>query len=766
MGLLSAPARRTPTTPDRPERPARPGPIRLAATCAVCMGLWLPLLGHGQSATPGATVELEELVVVGSAPTAGAVARERLAAMPAGTAFLAVDDLQGQANLTVSDALTTAPGVIVQDFFGANDQPRIQMRGSGLQQNPVERGVLFLQDGLPLNRADGAYVVGLADPRQAEYIEVNRGYAANRLGATVLGGALNFVSPTGSSQPGLRLDAEGGSFGHVNVSGRGGFSTGTMDGFLIATHTRRDGFRDINDSERTGVTANAGFVLNDAVKTRFFAGFTDLGFDVAGPLPAAVLDDDPERNHPGPTVIPGMPPTVLQPGPNVLRDRPQREATQLRIGNRTTAELGAHVLDAAVGYVHSDDEFRFPIPGGIRATDGGDLTVVGRYAWRPDDAAVLPRFEATVQFATGSADRRNYVNDRGTRGALFGDSELDATTLALHAGAHLPLGGGFTLSPALAWSHATRENTDEFTAPARPTIAFSPLNPAQRVPDGAVPAVSTSYDRSYSGVTPSLALTWQPGDAHLLFAALSRSFEPPTHDDLLATVNGTPNSSPGRPNPGNPALVADVFRTPGLDEQTATTVEFGWRGGFERLVVDAVTYYAWVDDELLNLRDVTGASLGAINADDTRHFGVELGVYAELGDALSTRISYTFQDFHFEDDPLRSNNELAGAPPHNLRADVDWTPLAALYLGTTVDWRPADTPVDNLNTLYNDGFVTVDLRGRYELNPSLALFAEVRNVFDETYAASTLIVDQGRADQAAFIPGDGRAGYVGVTLRF
>lgn len=42
----------------------------------------------------------------------------------------------------------------------------------------------------------------------------------------------------------------------------------------------------------------------------------------------------------------------------------------------------------------------------------------------------------------------------------------------------------------------------------------------------------------------------------------------------------------------------------------------------------------------------------------------------------------------------------------------------------------------------------------------------MRNVFDETYAGSTLIVDQARADQAAFLPGDGRAFYAGVQARF
>jgi iron complex outermembrane receptor protein len=56
---------------------------------------------------------------------------------------------------------------------------------------------------------------------------------------------------------------------------------------------------------------------------------------------------------------------------------------------------------------------------------------------------------------------------------------------------------------------------------------------------------NTSYARSYEGWNPSIALSYRPDNVQTYFAAVSRSFEPPTHDDLLATVYGTPNSSPG-----------------------------------------------------------------------------------------------------------------------------------------------------------------------------------------------------------------------------
>ncbi len=738
----------------------------LRVACACFLGGALAGPAYGQSATPGSVVRVEPIEVKGTAPDDLELAREKLDAIPGGTALVETESLEGTANLTLSDTLGTTQGVVIQDFFGGFDQPRIQIRGSGLQQNPVERGVFFLQDGLPLNRADGSYVVSLAEPRAAEFIEVHRGASTNRLGATVLGGSLNFVSPTGSSQPGLRGNAEGGSFATAGGAAAYGVAGEDYDAYLSLSGGRSDGFRDYNDSWRAGFDANAGFELGGGLSSRVFAGYRDVRFDVAGPLTRELMGDDPREVFPGP-VFSFTPagPAVTGPGPNVIRDLPMRRTRQGRLGTRASYEAGDHVFDAAVGLSYTDDRFVFPIPGGIRDTDGGDLALVGRYAWQPDPEAPLPLAEATLTVALGEADRAYAINIEGDRGPVFGRNDLSAVTLSGFVGGNVPLGRGFTLSPGLALSYALRDNDDTYRAATRPTVAFSPLDPDVRMPDGTVPWEDTSYDRNYFGLSPSLALSWRPAEEHLLFAAVSRSFEPPSHDDLIATVNGTPNSSPGRPNLLFPVAAA-AFRTPDLDAQTATTVEVGWRGELGPVALDAVLYHSWVSDELLNLRDESGVSLGSVNADDTRHLGLELAATARVADRVTGRLSYIFQDFRFVDDPVRDDNRLAGAPPHVIGLDLAWEAFDGLTLGGTLHWQPGTTPVDNLNTLFTRTFATFDLRARYELRSGIALFVEGRNLSDETYAASTLVVDQARSDQAAFIPGNGRSVYGGVDVRF
>ncbi|MCF8478126.1 MAG: TonB-dependent receptor plug domain-containing protein, partial [Pseudolabrys sp.] len=125
-----------------------------AAPTIMLAGLLQP--AFGQSAAPGAAVVLDPIVVTApagdtstaterSAAADGAkqpgpeeMARARLDALAGGTALITQSDVAGRADVTIADTLATVPGVVTQSFFGGNDQPRIQIRGSGLQQNPVE----------------------------------------------------------------------------------------------------------------------------------------------------------------------------------------------------------------------------------------------------------------------------------------------------------------------------------------------------------------------------------------------------------------------------------------------------------------------------------------------------------------------------------------------------------------------------------------------------------------------------------------------------
>jgi len=742
--------------------PARPLTTALLTATALLQGG----TALAQSAQPGGGGYVDLGTLTLDAARLAEQLREGMAQTGEAASVVGAERYEAIPGPTVADALATEPGVIVQEFFGSNDQPRLQIRGSGLQQSPTERGLLVLRNGMPVNRADGSYIVGLAAPGTAEAIEIWRGASANRLGASVLGGAINFISPRAATTPGSTLRLGGGSFGHGNIAGRMAFDAGRVGTLLQFEIDRKDGFRDINnDSRRAVLDTNAEIRHGESARTQIFLSYTDLDFDVPGPLTLAALKRDPSANHPGPTIVgPGM---IANPGPNVFRDRPRRAATQFLAGARTVFDIDDARLDFGMSASLTDDSFRFPIPAGERETDGWDLNVSARYAFRPDAVNGLPLFEATANYALGQADRAYFHNVSGARGPKFGDNDLEAATLSLHAGANLPLGGDFVLSPSVSYTHATRENTDRWAQPTRPTVGFNPAMPAMQLPSGTVPTVLNSYDRSFSGWSPRLALTWSPGPEQAAWIAWSRGFEPPTHDDILSTSGGTPFSGPGRPNPGMPSSNAAAFNVADLKAQEAETIELGWRGTVPSgLTWDLTAYQSWIDDEILSLRDVNAAPRGSVNADRTIHRGVELGLSGRLINTLSARLAWTWQDFRFDDDPRLGDNRLGGAPEHVINATLAWEASDELTLFGSARWVPERTPVDNMNTLFAPSYVVADLRAEYRLSDRVAIHGGVTNLFDETYAGSTLVVDQARPDQAAFIPGEERAFYVGSAFSF
>lgn len=158
--------------------------------------------------------------------------RQQLARTPGGTNLIQVQEKNRLQSL--QDALGSEPGIVLQEFFGGLDQPRLSIRGSGIQSNPVNRGVLLLQDGLPLNEADGSFVISTLEPRNSALIAVRRGGNAENPSATTLGGELDFQSVVADQANSISVN--GGSFGRKSLSAGLGGKGEYWDGRIFVSH--------------------------------------------------------------------------------------------------------------------------------------------------------------------------------------------------------------------------------------------------------------------------------------------------------------------------------------------------------------------------------------------------------------------------------------------------------------------------------------------------------------------------------------------------
>lgn len=504
---------------------SRPRPL-LFPVLAVFAGMAV----QAQTSAAGAASELPAVTVraeEGAAPLSASPKQEaeRLARVPGGT-NLALP--QHEARLaTLRDALDYQPGIVIQDFFGATDQPRLSIRGSGIQSNPVNRGVLLLQDGLPLNEADGSFVIGTLEPRNAALISARRGANTLTPGGTTLGGELDFQSLTGVDERGV-LRAEIGSFGRRAAQGAVGLVGERWDARISASADRFDGFRHHSASERNALHANLGFQGPGGFENRSYLSWTDLGFQIPHVLPKSRALSAPES-------VLGDGATPQDNLLNVYQRDPRRDTRQLRLANRTRWGDDALRHEVGVYWQSTDDVFKDPLS--YTSTDG----TTGGLQWQASGQAGADlSWRTALSWSRSNMDRWLNATSPINGSALqrFGDYDLRADNLQAQLGADWRFAPAWTLVGQFGASRQTRDATSRITG--------------------------QQQGQSWSFGTPKLGFNWQAATHQRWWANVSRSQEAPTFWEIV-TANV--------PNPASATSALVPLRL-----QRATTVEVGGQG--------------------------------------------------------------------------------------------------------------------------------------------------------------------------------------------
>ncbi|MFT0532620.1 TonB-dependent receptor family protein [Castellaniella hirudinis] len=701
--------------------PLIPTPLALAAAL---------LLAGGGNALAQEVSSLKPITVTGDAqasplaPNAQAE-QQRLSQVPGGTNL--IQPQQETRLATLRDALDYQPGLVVQEFFGGLDQPRLNIRGSGIQSNPVNRGVQLLQDGLPLNEADGSFVIGFLEPRNADYISVRRGANALSPAATTLGGELDFQSLTGTKGDVLRL--EGGSFGRFGAQAAKGFQGESFDGRLSVTHDKYDGYRHHSGSRRTSVQGNVG-ILGDQFENRTYLSYVDLDVDIPFVVPRSMMEADPRD-------VIGDGSTASHPL-NVYKRDPHRTSRQFRVANRTF--WGTEALNNTFGvYAQTvDDTFQDPLS--VTATDG--MTYGAQ--WQLSGKYQNLDYRVALDWARSDMDRKLYVvnPDNGSRLRQFGNYDLQAENR------NALLGFAWHVSPQ--WSVVGNAKFSQAIRDARERDSGNRLN------------------QDWHYISPTLGLVWKPAEDQRFFVNVSRSNEAPTYWEI---VNGsvTPRPSAAMPIPASTSLSE-------LKLQRADTVEIGGEG---RLGSGAYApqwalalYHSDVKNELMSVSTANGTAAGTYNYQGgTRHQGLELGLRGSLpafGDTatLDYRIAYTFSDFRFKSGEY-AGNRIAGVPRHLISAEILYN-NGGLRIGPNVRWMPAATETNHANTpgTQQDSYALLGFKADYRIDKHWQAYVQADNLTNKTYASAFVIRNTAGPADPTFLPGNGRSITAGASYRF
>ncbi|MBV6273410.1 TonB-dependent receptor [Alcaligenaceae bacterium CGII-47] len=690
------------------------------------LGLTLALIAAGLGSSLAQSVSsLPTITVSGepdNSPLQPSIATEqaRLNNVPGGTNLI---EPQNESRLaTLNDALNYQPGLVVQEFFGGLDQPRLNIRGSGIQSNPVNRGVLLLQDDLPLNEADGSFIIGFLEPRNSSLISTRRGANAWSAAATTLGGEMDFQSLTGTASDVLRL--EGGSFGRLGLQAAKGFQSDNLDGRLSVTHDKYDGYRHHSGSERTNLQGNFG-VQGDSFENRTYLSYVDLDVTIPTVVSRSMMEQDPRQ-------VQG---DATPPGPvNVYKRNPHRTSKQFRLANRTY--WGSEALNQTFGVYTQNIDDTFQDPQVATISDG--MTYGAQWQLAGKLNALDYRF--ALDWARTDMDRDFYsVNiDNGRHQKHFGNYDLQAENRNALLGLAWHLAPQWTLAGDLKFSQAIRNAREHMTG--------------------------DTLNQDWSYASPKIGLIWQPVATQRFFANISRSNEAPTYWEI---VYG------GVKSPMNPNLTETKLNT--LDVQRATTFEIGGDGilGTGRYAANwSLTYYrSEVSDELMAVSNAFGGGGDVFNYDGgTRHQGIELGLNGTLPapgtGAFEYRMAYTFSDFRFKGGEY-AGNRIAGVPRDLVSAELLYR-IGGLRFGPNVRWMPSATETNHANIAgtQQDAYAILGFKLDYQHDKHWNAYIQADNLSDETYASAFVIRKAATAGAPTFLPGNGRSITAGISYKF
>jgi len=647
---------------------------------------------------------------------------------PGGASIVGVDKLIEGRTESFKDLFHNTPGVFVDDTNGG-ENVKISIRGSGIQSDDV-LGIEFLLDGLPYNEGDGEALLEDFDLQSIKGAEVYRGSNALRYGATTLGGAINLLARTGYDADRIAGRFEMGSFGYYQTALSSGAVIGPTDYFVAIKDIQSEGYRSHSAENNQKLFFDIGEKIDENTDNRFYFSMGHLDRNEPGSLTKAQLLSNPK-----------------QPGDDALDQNFNLTWENLRLADKATLKCGDATFSYGAHYqfriLRDREDYDPDDPDGILRFHSNDFGQMFNYDSKVDlfghKSRLTLGLSPTFEFEADA----NYQNLSGRQGPQINGDFTTAANVPLYGQEQFYLNDKFSIIGGMQVAFILRKFVDTYNAAAVP---------------------NQSHTQDYLGLNPKIGCMYEFSDEIQAFGNFSRSFQPPSFDDLAAVQNS----------------LGVLYRT--LQAQTGSTVEIGTRGETGRVTWDVALYRTWLRDELLALKNAKGLSIGTINADSTTHQGIEMGVEADLFrgmavgcpcknddlDELSLHTTYTLNDFRFSDDHNFGNNRIAGIPVQLLNAELEYKHPNGFYASFGTECNLSKYPVDHANTLYADAYELLNFKAGYKSCHGYSIFFQVKNLTNKIYASTIEAQADARQGGApdAFNPGNGRAFYGGISFKW
>ncbi|MEZ4698915.1 MAG: TonB-dependent receptor [Rhodothermales bacterium] len=607
--------------------------------------------------------------------------------------------VQYEPAVSLDEVLSELPGLWVNDRNNAALGERMSIRGMGWSSAFGVRGVQVILDGIPLTMPDGQAITDIIDPSMIRRAEIVRG-PASFLWGNGSGGVL-FLSTDDTRREGYaRLRGAGGSDGFQQLAAEAVALPGGQRVHAFVSDNRRGGFRDYSASRLTRAALHGDIAIGTKARLKLMGAFADQDAENPGALTLAQFDENPSQaDSRNINALAAKRSTQYQAGASLYQDTPFGLAQVTLYGIRRD-------LDNPLTFAYVD---LGRSAGGARVSlqKEGPLWTVGLGA------------DAGLQ----SDDRLNLNNDGGQPGDVLSlDQQEDVSNVAVY---------GFLtthLSPAFDVSVGLRADRVQFS-----------------MEDHLLSNGDQSGDRTFSAVSPSIALSYRLKQTHL-YGNVRTGFETPTTTELV----------------NRPDLTGGF--NPDADPQRVFGVEAGVRGsiGGEGVRYDVALYSMRITDRLAPFQTEAGGDRTFYrNSGANTHQGVEAFVTFPVAPGLDLSATYTGGLYEYDEDDL-AGKRLPGVPDHRLYASARYA-VGPLWVRVSSE-SVSSYYVDDANSAKNEGYTILDLnvggklgKGRYTAMP----FVRLANALDRTYAGSIVVNAFGGR---YFEPSPGRSIQAGLNV--
>lgn len=630
------------------------------------------------------------------------------------------------------EVFTRVPGAHVSTTNGEGHMTAIRQP---LTTSPL---YLFLEDGIPTRSTgffnhNALYEVNIP---QSAGVEVLKGPGTALYGSDAIGAVINVLSRPAPLAPEAEFGVEGGGHGWARLlatAGTGGDSGGVR-GDLNLTHT--DGWREATEYDRQSGSVRWDAFLDSGATVKTLLTASNINQQTAGSsrLYREDYENDPTRNY----------------TPISYRDV---QAVRLSVAYEKETVDGALSITPYVrhNFMELLPNWSLSYDPTVYETENDSLGLLVKY--RRDFEPLRTRVIVGVDIdhspgsflehsidPTLAADGKTYVSYRIDE--LIYDYDVSYTGIAPYVHAEASPTERLRLSAGLRYDTATYDYDNK----------LSPLaTGAHKRPE------STKVD--YEHLSPKLGATYRFSTTLNGFVSYRHAFRVPSEGQLFRQ--------------------GSAVNTVGLDPVKVDNYEVGVRGRAfaqtrHETRYELSVYHMTKRDDILNYRDpVTGAT-EVVNAGETLHRGIELGLAAPLAERLELGVAFSYAKHTYEDWVARvgggnvdfSGNEMESAPRVMASLRLNWRPLLLNGGRIEAEWeRLGDYWMDQANTHKYDGHSVYNLRADYPVGKSLELYARVMNLTDRRYAtaAAYRAAAFGSPERFEYAPGLERTLYVGLN---